>query len=312
MPPPPAVAEVGEAYADEQAALSRAAVALVDAAARERLAADPAQWRDAVADRGPQLLALQQAAVEAADPFVTAALHAQGADPIGDGVLNAAAFVDQTDGGGSWLRNLVYAPPSAYQDAIAQGSGATLAESRARYVANAIALSAMQDVPRSAVTTAMRARRRVKGYVRCLRGKTCGRCAILAGRRYFVEAFRRHPRCDCYHVPVAESIDGDWTTSPKSYFRSLTSVEQDEVFGQDGAAAIRHGADMAQVVNADLGVTTVAGLNVTTSGTARGLAAQRLDGAPRLMPDEIFALAEREGWTREQTLEALHRYAYLL
>ena len=193
MPPPPPVAEVGEAYAADLAALEEAAVQISDGIARARINGDPGQWRDAVADQAPQLLALQQAAVELVDPFLTAVLEAQDADPAADGSINVSAFVDQTDGGGSWMRNLVYAPPSAYRDVIAAGGGDTLARSRALYVANSVVLSAMQDVPRAAVTTGMLARRRVKGYVRCLRGRSCARCAILAGRRYWVSAFRRHP-----------------------------------------------------------------------------------------------------------------------
>lgn len=312
MPLPLPVAEAGQAYADDQAALAEAAAQIADALGRTRLNGDPVQWRDAVASQAPQLLALQQAAVELADPFLTAALEAQGVDPAADGAINPGAFVDQTDGGGSWMRNLVYAPPSAYQDAITAGAGDTLARARALFVAHSVVVSAMQDIPRAAVTTGMLARRRVKGYVRVLRGRSCARCAILAGRRYFVSAFRRHPNCDCYHVPVAEDSNG-WTTNPRAYFRSLSAAEQDEIFGEAGAEAIRRGADMNQVVNAEKGVATVGGLHVTTEGTtSRGIAGQRLQGEARLMPDEIFLLAEREGWTREQTLAALYRYAYLV
>ena len=194
MPLPSPVAEAGQAYADDQAALTEAAVQLSDGIARTRLNGDPNQWRDAVADQAPQLLALQQAAVEQAEPFLTTALEAQGASAAADGAISAAAFVDQTDGGGSWMRNLIYAPPSAYRDAIAAGKGDTLARLQAQFVANSIVVSAMQDIPRSAVTTGMFARGQVRGYVRALRGKSCARCAILAGRRYRVSAFRRHPR----------------------------------------------------------------------------------------------------------------------
>lgn len=67
------------------------------------------------------------------------------------------------------------------------------------------------------------------------------------------------------------------------------------------------------MVNAEKGVATVGGLHVTTEGTtSRGLAGMRLGDEVRLMPDEIFLLAEREGWSREQTLSALYRYAYLV
>lgn len=308
---PQPVAEAAQAYAADQAALTEAAAQINDGIARTRLNADPTQWRDAVADTAEQLLALQQAAVEQTEPYLTAALEAQGADTAADGTINTAAFVDRTDGGGSWLRNLIYAPPSAYRDAVAAGKGDTLARLAAQFVANSVVVSAMQDIPRSAVTTGMWARSSVTGYVRVLRGVSCARCAILAGRRYRKSAFARHPRCDCGMAPFVEGAD-DWTTSPKGYFRSLTAEQQDAVFGEAGAEAIRLGADMAQVVNADKGVTTVGGTRITTEGTtARGIAGQRLQGQARLMPDEIFLLAEQEGWSREQTLAGLYRYAYL-
>jgi hypothetical protein len=64
-------------------------------------------------------------------------------------------------------------------------------------------------------------------------------------------------------------------------------------------------------------MTTVTGygreLQATTTGTtARGLAGQRLQGAPRLLPDEIFRLADELGWDRAETLRQLRRFAYIL
>jgi hypothetical protein len=330
MPLPTRVAERGLTYAATIAALTEAAARISEFLGRTRLNGDPAQWRDAVAGQAPQLLALQQAAVEQTDPFLTAVLEAQGADPAADGAVNAEAFVDQTDGGGSWLRNLVFAPPAAYRAAIGAGAGDTLARARALYVANSVATSAMQDIPRAAVTTGMLARRQVKGYVRCLRGVSCARCVILAGRQYRVVAFDRHPRCDCYHVPVAEGGDG-WETDPAAYFRRLTAAQQDAIFGEAAAEAIRLGADMNQVVNASKGVTTVSAYGrevlATLEGTTvRGIAGQRLAAegvrktrgryrsavTPRLMPDEIFQLAEEYGWSREETLRQLRRFAYIV
>lgn len=304
---------------------------------------DPARWRDSVADAAPELLVLQETAVALADPYVDDVFSAQDADTASDGKVNTSAFVDQTDGGGSWLRNLVYAPASAYQDAIAAGVGGNLAEARARYVATAIVVDGIRDMARAADQTAMVSRRSSKGYVRVLRGKSCAKCAVLAGRHYRVSAFRRHPRCDCAMVPTTRD-PGDWTTDPHAYFRRLSTAEQDEVFGVAGAAAIRAGANISQVVNAYQGVTVVnvfgRDIQVTTSGTTvRGLyggyevqpdgslrkrgrrelerrrsgdRSLRYARVPRLLPDEIFAQAEIEGWTREQTLAALTRFGYVI
>jgi hypothetical protein len=313
VPPPRRVADTARAYADETQALTDAAVRTTELLAADRIARDPARWRDAVADQAPNLLVLQQAAVQAADPYLTAVLEAQNADPAADGAVDPAGFVDMTDGGGSWMRNLIYAPPSAWRDAIRDGVGTTMAGQRARFVAGSVVLSGMQDAARSAVSTSMFTRRRVKRYVRALRGKSCARCVILAGRLYYVSAFQRHPRCDCYMIPAAEDSPGDWATDPSVYFDGLTDDEQNTVFGGAGAEAIRLGADMAQVVNARDGITTVQGLAVTTTGTTRrGLAGQRLQGAPRLMPDEIFQLADAQGWDRAEVLRQLRRFAYVV
>lgn len=42
------------------------------------------------------------------------------------------------------------------------------------------------------------------GYIRKLVGASCSRCVVLAGRTYgSADAFDRHPRCDCEHVPAS-------------------------------------------------------------------------------------------------------------
>lgn len=137
--------------------------------------------------------------------------------------------------------------------------------------------------------------------------------------------------CDCKHIPGAEAID-DWTVDPKQYFLSLTAEEQVDRFGEAGAEAIRLGADMSQVVNAEKGVSTVTAygrevLRTLEGTTRRGIAGQRLAAegfekqpanrygfamTPRLMPDEIFRQAELLGWDREEILRQLRRFAYVI
>ncbi|MFJ1653693.1 hypothetical protein ACIOC2_20345 [Streptomyces sp. NPDC088337] len=117
---------------------------------------------------------------------------------------------------------------------------------------------------------------------------------------------------------------------PKAYFSSLSEAEQSRVFGEAGARAIREGADMAQVVNARRGMTTADAYGrrvaATTEGTTRrgawyrqerqraidrGLVGPSGRGfqlrAPRLMPEEIFRLAE----SRDEALAMLRRFGYL-
>src|SRR5690606_6290429 len=95
--------------------------------------------------------------------------------------------------------------------------------------------------------------RRVERYVRMVVGRhTCGRCVILAGKIYrTAEAFDRHPECDCEHIPVAENVAGDLTTSPGDYFDSLSDEELAATLGSKAnAEAYRDGVDVNQLINA--------------------------------------------------------------
>jgi hypothetical protein len=344
MPPPPEVAAVARQDGTLLAALAADAEDAVDGLVTPRVLADPERWRDGVATSAPRLIELQAASIASADQYLVDILAAQGADTGAVAELAEDAFLDMTDGGGSWLRNLVYAPPSAYRDALDEGLGRAAALSRAGFVARAVAGDGVRDAGRVSRMVAMAARPQALRYVRMLNGKSCARCAVLAGRRYRVSAFQRHPGCDCFHVPIAEA-DRDWTTDPELYFRSLSEAEQDATFGKAAAEALRLSKNvevtMGQVVNAQSGMTTVTSfgrdLEVTTTGTSvRGLAGSLLraeqgvtrqvigttaDGAPRtlrfanaprLMPDEIFRLAESEGWDRAELIRQLTRFAYLV
>jgi hypothetical protein len=322
------VSEVGKTYADLQARIAAQALSLLSGALR-RGRTSPEAWRDAVQAIGERLLLLQVASASLADPYLNDVLEAQGADVDADAQIAPQTFADLADGGGSWLQLLVYAPNS-----VREGNTAEYWPNF-QYVANSIVKTGIDDVGRSSVQTAMQARPAVKWYVRMLRGKTCARCAILAGRRYKRSvAFDRHRNCDCIHIPAAEDAK-DWTTDPKRFFRSLSVEEQDERFTKAGAEAIRLGADPSQVVNAHKGVWTPTAYGVqvqaTLEGTTkRGIAGQRLgeegfakttgltssryahSRTPRLMPEEIFLQAERLGWDRAEVLRQLQRFGYLL
>lgn len=114
-----------------------------------------------------------------------------------------------------------------------------------------VAGTILSDTARAAESANTAARPQVDGYVRMLNPPSCSRCAILAGKFYrWDDGFLRHPRCDCRHIPSSESIAGDLTTSADAYFNSLGPAEQDRIFTNRGAEAIRDGADPSQVVNA--------------------------------------------------------------
>jgi len=89
------------------------------------------------------------------------------------------------------------------------------------------------------------------GWIRMLTPPSCGDCAILAGKFYrWNSGFKRHPNCDCRHLPCTLAASTQMLTNPKVYFESLTEAEQDYYFGKANAQAIRDGADIYQIVNA--------------------------------------------------------------
>lgn len=197
-----------------------------------------------------------------------------------------------------------------------------------------LVLTQFTDSARHATSAAMAVRPHVDRYARLLVPPSCSRCAVLAGRLYkSSEAFQRHPRCDCRHIPSAESVAGDLRTSPQDYFDSLDAAAQDRIFTKAGAQAIRDGADISQVVNARRGMTSaqVGGRRVlaTREGTTRrGFAyhAMKTRGAAgvgadyraageryrrtksvRLMPESIYELAE----DRADAQRLLRLYGYI-
>jgi hypothetical protein len=149
------------------------------------------------------------------------------------------------------------------------------------------------------------------GYVRMLSTPSCSRCAILAGKWFRSNAgFKRHPRCDCVHIPTAEDRAGDFGTNPDQAAREghITDLRPAET------KALSEGADLAQLVNARRGTSGLRGLTTTEGTTRRGLAGQRL-GAPRggratrLTPEGIYA---RAGDDRAEALRLLKQHGYVL
>jgi hypothetical protein len=125
---------------------------------------------------------------------------------------------------------------------------------------------------------------------------------------------------------------------PEDYFRGLSRAEQDRVFTRAGAAAVRDGADLTSVVNARRGMYTADAygrtLRATHEGATRRGRFYRMERArvelqtgarfargrteaqrglprfqlrsPRLMPEEIYRLAE----DRDEAIRMLRRFGY--
>jgi len=185
------------------------------------------------------------------------------------------------------------------------------------------------DASRAAQTAAQVSNSYVIGHVRRVESGACDRCIILSGRVYrWSDGFKRHPRCKCTMSEVMRGESPD-VQSPQEIFDGLSAAEQDARFGAGNARAVRDGADLSAVVNANRGMrtaganTVIPGVKYTTEGTtrrgfysyqrraiddARGVktaeTAERVGRrgtvanytvrrikAPRLMPEEIYRVA---------------------
>lgn len=243
----------------------------------------------------------QAEAASRANDYVTAVLLEQDAsDPVGSVVSNSFAG---TASDGRRLDELLYLPVLTAKTHIGHGASVNRAMGDALTQLLLMTETQVTDAGRVADGVATVANPKAGGYVRMLNPPSCPRCAILAGKFYrYNTGFQRHPRCDCRHIPARESIAGDLTTSARRMFdagkiNGLTRAE---------TAAIRDGADIAKVINARRGGYSlqVAGLRVRATREAAGRQV-------RLMPEQIYADAQRLGLSRTEVIRQLERFGYL-
>lgn len=266
-------------------------------------AVDPARISESWSARVAVLLGLltgaQRLAAGSAEGYLADVLDAQGLDPVADGALEAAALAGIASDGRD-LASLIAQPGIVAKVSLARGDTLARAMAAGGATAELIGHTQVADAGRVADQVALTGRRQATGYVRMIVGKTCSRCLILAGRWYGWNAgFRRHPRCDCVHIPGRENTAGDLRTDPDKAFATLSRTEQDRVFGKAGAEAIREGADMAAVVNARRGMYTADGRQYTREAAGRR--------RRRLMPEQIL----REAQGRDDAIRLLKLHGYI-
>ncbi len=134
----------------------------------------------------------QQSAATAASRYVAEAVAAQGARSAGE-LLNPSALVGVASDGRD-LDNLLASPLIRALETLGKGATGEQAKAAGRSALTMIVGTQVADTGRAATSVAMTANPRVTGYVRMLVPPSCGRCAVLAGRRYRVSAgFQRHP-----------------------------------------------------------------------------------------------------------------------
>ena len=175
-------------------------------------------------------------------------------------------------------------------------------------------LSEVADAGRTASQVEFVSRPDWQNYVRMLTPPSCARCAILAGRIYRdLDAFKRHPGCDCVMVPVQNwqtAHDEGLVSSPKRAF------ENGDIRGlsQADARAVADGADLQKVVNATRGIQKVdmfgrTGVKVTTGATTKRAAWRKANPSRlvRLRPESIYEFAK----DREDAIRLLRLYGYI-
>ena len=228
-----------------------------------------------------------------------------------DGLVDPDAFAGTT-GDGRPLDTLLKVPAITARTLIADGVEPAQALAAGGRQLSMMVLTEIADAGRGAAGVQIAARPRV-GYVRMLNPPSCSRCVVLAGRFYrWNQGFLRHPRCDCKHVPTmvtdqAEAFAEGLIDDPYEAFKRMSEAEQNRVFTNAGAQAIRDGADMYQVVNARRGMKYRGAF--TTEGTSKhGWAGQILRrGQKRMTPETIYRLNPN----REQAVEALRAQGYI-
>ncbi|MER6531164.1 hypothetical protein [Streptomyces sp. NPDC001508] len=282
----------------------------------------------------------QTEAARLADPYLDEVLAAEHADPAAVGRVNPSAFAGIASDGRPLL-SLLYQPVIDWKVRMLAGQSMQDAFHGAMTSALRITATQVADAGRGATGVAMAGRRTIQGYVRVVNPPACSRCIILAGKEFgWNKGFQRHPRCKCIHLPttlIARNQhrrgslgEGGGFLDPDAYFSRLSAAEQDRIFGRAGARAIREGADIAQVVNARRGMYTADAYGRRVAATRegatrrgafwrqerrraidRGLVDSRGRDfrlrTPRLMPEEIFRLAE----SRDEALAMLRRFGYL-
>lgn len=268
-------------------------------------------WRERIPAVAAAVTDAQRTA--AASALVSGALalgqQDQWAEP--DGIVDPDAFAGLAADGRN-LDTLLRGPAITTRTLIAGGVEPAEALAAGGRQLSMMVLTEIADAGRGAAGVQIAARPRV-GYVRMLNPPSCSRCVVLAGRFYrWNQGFLRHPRCDCKHVPTmvtdqAEAFAEGLIDDPYEAFNRMSEAEQNRVFTNAGAQAIRDGADMYQVVNARRGMKYRGAF--TTEGTSKhGWAGQILrKGQKRMTPETIYRLNPN----REQAIEALRAQGYI-
>lgn len=269
-------------------------------------------WAEAVDEYVDVLEGLQYRAAAAGSSYGAQTLaQSSGVYRPPAGFVDPAGFVGVAPSGAP-LRAAAQAPVVGSLLLIKQGADPASALRSGLAQLQRLTRTAVADAGRTAAQADLASRRGV-GYIRMVNPPACDRCILLAGRFFrWNNGFRRHPNCDCVHVPStkqaldAAGVEG-LVLDPDAYFDSLSEAEQDRVFGRANAEAIRSGADMGRVVNARRGMSVNGQTTTALTGGRRGRAEYFAERGGRLTPEGIFAQAG----SREEAVALLKEHGYM-
>lgn len=274
------------------------------------------------------LTGAQAKAVSATEPYLVEVLGELGLGNDPAGALNALGFVGHASDGRD-LSGLLAQPSLAAKAATAKGYSPAQGKALGGRVLDRIVTTQVADAGRVAEAVGIVVRPHVPGYVRMVNLPACSRCVVLAGRYYkYHQGFKRHPQCDCIHIPASEAVGRDLRIDPQGAFaagqvKGLTVAEKQ---------ALDAGSDLYQVVNAQRGMyegqhipgerrrrredgttlegTTRRGVYGSTQATRRR-AGERYKTATkaRLTPERIMQMA---GTDRAEMIRLLRQYRYIV
>jgi hypothetical protein len=200
------------------------------------------------------------------------------------------------DASGRTLDGLLYGAVTTSKTQIGRGSGLQSALQAGQVYLQTMVRTATLDTGRSSNLTAMTSHKYTH-YVRAISAGACSRCAMLAGISSSRNPFQRHPGCRCTAEPITgEDRIPQRFTSPAEYFDSLSAAEQNRVFTNAGAEAIRAGADPVKVVSARRGTTRA--YTTKDAGVPRLAQLQRTVIGYRADGTQILGYTTAEGNTR--------------
>lgn len=259
-------------------------------------------WSRSLTNLEPVVAAAQLKVATSATDVAATDLAAQGIYRAPSAFVNPSAFAGFAPDGRD-LAGLLYSPATTAKTLIANGAEPPAALRSAGKALDRILKTVVADTARQSGSVDI-ATRPGTGYVRVVVGNTCKDCVILAGKFYRWNAgFKRHPGCDCIHQATTEALSPGAITDPLEHFNSLTEAEQNELWGEGEAQAIRDGGDIYRVYNSGRGHKGM----TTLEGTGKRGFARGIEGG-RLTPDGIYATAKN----REEALALLERHGYIL